>query len=191
MNSPKDIRRTDCAPITIDLIEAKCIDDAGCWVWQGAVSAGLPRMGVPGRRSSVIVRRWVAENHLGLSVKGLNASSTCMNPLCVAPDHVLMLTRKRLQQRYADHLQYHQTTAFAAKTQAGQRHRFRYSDETVAEIRRLYGELGNQREVGRRLNVPWEYVHKVVRGTVRRDYSNPFAGLFTGLAANDSGRRRA
>ena len=190
MTSPKEIRRANYAPMTIELIESRCIDDAGCWIWQGAFTAGTPRLRCPEAGLSTNVRRWIAQHHLGKAIKGMNATNTCMNPHCVAPDHILVLTRKQLQQRFIDHLQYHKTPAFAAKVQAGQVHCRTYSDETVAEIRRLYGELGNQREVGRRLGVPWAYVHKVVTGSVRRDYKTPFAGLFTGLAANDSTRRR-
>jgi hypothetical protein len=112
---------------------------------------------------------------------------SCDNPRCVAPDHVLVLTRKQLQQRTSDRLMYQQCPARAAKLAAYQRSRSEFTEENIAFVR-LLAEKMPEREVARRLCMNFDHVNKIVHWRLWKNYNNPFQGLFS---ANDSGRRRA
>lgn len=184
----------------MELIRSKSKEDGDCLIWQASMNGKgkVPVLGTPasnGKRETISVRRWIAINVLKKDVQGKHTPAKCRNPRCVEPNHTMVVTRSVHAKMIADHSKYHQSPVFSARVRQGLRKSkvYAYSDETVAEIRRLYAETGNQREVSRRLNVPWSYVHKVVRNICRPDDStpNPFAGLFSGLVAANDGRKRA
>lgn len=185
----KTPRRQLGEPLTLELIESKCIDDAGCWIWQGAFQQNTPRISAGRGKQQLQARRWVAEA-MGHKIAGMMVTSKCDNPRCVSPDCVLVMTRKQLQQRTADRLSYHHRPARAAKLSAFQRSRSEFTEENIAFVR-LLCERMSQKEVARRLCMNYDHVNKIATYRLWKDYSNPFAGLFTGLAANDSGRKRA
>lgn len=182
-------RRKAGEPITLELIESKCIDDAGCWIWQGAFQQGTPRMSNGHGQPGIQPRRWVAQS-LGHNINKMMVTCSCDNPRCVAPDHILVLTRKQLQQRTADRLKYHLRPARCIKLSAFQRSKSEYTLENI-EFVRLLCEKMPQKEVARRLCMNFDHVNKIAKHKLWKDYSSPFAGLFTGLASNDAGRKRA
>lgn len=170
------VRRRQGEPITLELIEAKCIDDAGCWIWQGAFQQNTPRMSAGHGLQQIQVRRWVAEE-MGHKIAGMYVAASCNNPRCVAPDHVLVLTRQQVQQRSADLLRYHSRPARTAKLSAFQRSRSEFTEENI-EFVRLLCERMPQKEVARRLCMNFDHVNKIVRGKIWKTYTNnPFAGL--------------
>lgn len=83
-------------------IHDRCRDDGGCWVWLGCLQAcgTTPTMRIPGTRTTASVRRVVMQAK-GIDVTGKLVSNTCESPMCVAPAHLLAMTRKQLQEKTA------------------------------------------------------------------------------------------
>ena len=170
-------RRPDRAPVTMDLIRAKCIEDGDCLVWQGGRSTrtntGIPYMNSNGK--SVPVRRWIAENVLNLQVDGKMASNICANPACVAPEHVAMKTRTKLQKDTIARTLYHLNPVRNAKLAKAARERSPHSPEMVEKIR---AAEGSHKAIARELGVSFSMVNSIKNGQSYRDYTNnPWAGL--------------
>lgn len=160
---------------TLESILAKCDEDAGCWIWKGGLGHGVPTLSV--NRKTMPVRRYIAQHLQGRRVAGLLATSSCMNPLCVSPDCLVLVTRAQLQKMWANHLGYHHNPVRNAKIAQQARANSPHSDETVALVRQM-SETLTQREISRRLGLNFDFVNKVIRNKLRRDYAaNPWAGL--------------
>lgn len=160
---------------TLDSILAKCDEDAGCWLWKGALGHGVPSLCV--ERKTMPVRRYIAQHIQGRRVAGLAATASCMNALCVSPDCLVLVTRSQLQKMWADHLGYHSNPVRNHKLALRAREHSPHSDETVALVRKL-SETLTQREIAQRLGLNFDFVNKLVRNKLRRDYAaNPWAGL--------------
>lgn len=71
------------------------IDNNGCWLWQGALSA--PQQGYGKIRSGSqikIVHRLTYENYIGPIPPGLEIDHLCRNRACCNPQHLEAVTRK-------------------------------------------------------------------------------------------------
>lgn len=145
-------RRPDGAPVTMDLIRSKCIEDGDCLVWQAGKSTttntGIPYMKADGK--IVPVRRWIAENILKLPIKGKLASNICANPACVAPEHVAMKTRVKLQKDTVARTLYHLNPVRNAKLAKAARDRSPHPPEMVEKIR---AAEGSHKAIARELGV--------------------------------------
>lgn len=165
------MRRKDNEAPTLELIEAKSIDDGGCWIWQGGTAHGAAYMSV--NKKSVAVRRWIMQNK-GVDIRGKFVTSKCMNSLCVCPDHLAVVTRAKLQQMWADHLQYAKNPVRCAKLAAISRARFGATPEEVEKAR---NDPRSIRVVAAELGKSFDFVQKIRAGDSWKNYSNPFAGL--------------
>ena len=165
------MRRKDNVAPTLELIEAKSIDDAGCWIWQGGTAHGAAYMSV--NKKSVAVRRWIMQNK-GVDIRGKFVTSSCMNSLCVCPDHLVVVTRAKLQQMWADHLQYAKNPVRCAKLAAHSRARVGASLEEVEKAR---NDPRSIRVVAAELGRSYDFVQAIRSGESWKSYSNPFAGL--------------
>jgi hypothetical protein len=165
------MRRKDNEAPTIELIEAKSINDGGCWIWQGGVAHGNAYMSV--NKKSVAVRRWIMQNQ-GKDIRGKLVTSTCMNSLCVCPDHLIVVTRAKLQQLWADHLQYASNPVRCAKLAALSRARLGASLEEVMKARTDERPI---REIAAELGRSYAFVQRIKAGESWKTYSSPWAGL--------------
>lgn len=166
------VRRENYGEITLELIEAKCIDDAGCWIWQYGVSHGAPYMSVNGK--AVPVRRWIAQNVLGEYVAGRLVTSKCMNKMCVCPDHTILVTRKKLQQMWADHTKYGANPVRRQKLREAAQKRHGYDQ---ALIDRILADNRPQRTIAAEIGKSQDFVSKIKRGRTFNSPANPFYGL--------------
>lgn len=166
------MRRLNYAEPTMELIESKSHWDGDCLIWDGACAHKAPYMSL--NRKSVAVRRWIAVNILKLPMAKRLATFTCTNSLCVNPEHVAAMTRAQLQQLHADRVQYGKNPARAKKLADAKRKHSRFKAE---DIQKVHEWTGSQRELARQMGVSFDWVNKVVRGVIWKDYSNPFAGL--------------
>ena len=77
-------------------LEGKYKECGDCWIWTAGISSGgVPQMRLlktDGERKTVTARRWIAEK-MGLKAEGRLVSSVCGNKLCVAPEHIKVITR--------------------------------------------------------------------------------------------------
>lgn len=175
------VKRAAYAPVTLEFVRSRCVEECDCWLWQGAVnSQACPVIGwrdADGHKRTSNVRRLVA-GMLGMDLSGGRvATCSCCDPRCVSPKHAKAVTRSEMQMQWAAVLGYHANPVRRARLSAAARARSPHSDETIAQVHAL-AETMTQREVARRLGLNFDFVNKIVRGRLRYVVGcNPFAGL--------------
>lgn len=145
-----------------------------CWEWRGALQSNspVPTMNYKGKVAPV--RRHIAEAR-GTPLQDKLATHSCGNQMCVNPEHVVLITRKRLQARIARETQ-HQVNAVRRKRLSDKaRKRSKLTLELALEIR---AAEGNQREIAKQYGVSQATVSAIKLGKTWRDYNNPFSQLF-------------
>lgn len=164
----------------LETIYSKCEEVGECLEWQGYVT----KHGEP-VTSSKKIRRLVWEqtngpipSHLVVTY-GLKCNNLC---LC----HLRLTTKQAVTRRTGKLGKFSTPERIAAIT-LGRRKNAKYPQELVEQIR---NSPLTPLQAAEHFGVSRGYVYKV-RAGMRRDLCNPFAGLFTGLAANDAGRKRA
>lgn len=153
------------------------IEEIGdCWEWTGATQANAPTptMNYKGRVGSV--RRFLAEAQ-GKSIKGKLVTCKCRNELCVNPDHLLVVTRKRLQEMVSKERKYTSNPVRMKKLADKARENSKLTSELAAEVR---DADGTQREIAARFGISQATVSVIKRGKTWRDYTNPFTQLIGG-----------
>ena len=143
-------------------------DDDGCLIWAGHITAGgQPQASL--NHKTFLVRRavWTLVHEFEPSKK-LWMTVRCKKHGCVHPDCVVTHTRSDAMKGLSKPL------AVRARMSATKRKQSRISEESVAAMR---VETGTLAEIAERHNVDLSYVSKLRLGQVRREYSNPFAGL--------------
>lgn len=154
------------------------IEEIGdCWEWTGAMQSNAPTPMINYNRKVQPVRRALAEK-MGKSIKGKLVTCKCRNELCVNPDHLLVVTRKRLQEMVSKERKYTSSPVRMRKLAEKARAHSKLTPELAAEIREADG---SQREIAARYGISQSTVSVIKRGVTWRDYSNPFAQLIGGL----------
>ena len=154
------------------------IEEIGdCWEWTGAMQSRAPTPMINYERKVQPVRRALAEK-MGKSIKGKLVTCKCRNELCVNPDHLLVVTRKRLQEMVSKERKYTSNPVRMQKLATKARAHAKLTKELAAEIREAEG---TQREIAARYGITQATVSVIKRGVTWRDYSNPFAQLIGGL----------
>jgi hypothetical protein len=159
----------------LERIKASVIEEGDCWEWQGALqwTGSTPMINFEGKVQSV--RRFIADEK-GLPRGGNRvATMSCGNALCVHPDHVVVMTRKKLQQRIANEQEHQINPMRRKKISELARSRSKLNYELAMEIR--YGE-GTQREKAKRHGVSQATVSSIMLGKTWQDYNSPFLQLF-------------
>lgn len=155
------------------------IDEIGdCWEWNGATQTKSPTPMINYQRKVKPVRRLLAET-LGKNITGKFVTCKCRNELCVNPDHLLIVTRKRLQEIVSKERNYTSNPVRMKKLADKARLNSKLTLELAAEIREAEG---TQRAIAARYGISQATVSVIKRGVTWRDYSNPFAQLIGGLA---------
>ena len=154
------------------------IDEVGdCWEWNGATQSTAPTPMINWKRKVQPVRRLLA-SELGKRIKGKFVTCKCRNELCVNPDHLLVVTRKRLQKMLSKERNYTSNPVRNKKLAEKARLNCKLSVELAAEVREADG---TQRAIAARFGISQATVSVIKRGKTWRDYSNPFAQLIGGL----------
>ena len=153
------------------------IEEVGeCWEWSGAVQSTSPTPMMRVGRKTVAVRRALLEAQ-GKPLQDKMVTCRCRNALCVNPEHLMLVTRQRLQQLLARERTYHTNPLRMQKLATRARAHAKLNHDLVAEIREA---VGPQREIAARYGVSQATVSAIKRGKTWRDYSNPFIQLFGG-----------
>lgn len=154
----------------LERILARCKEDGGCLLWQGAMADGsCPQMRV--NRKSVNVRRRHYELTVGPIPAGKVVSVTCECPRCIR--HVEPQTTSQVSRRVAASGVF-STPAHAAKVAAGRRKNSKFSDKVFQEIR---ASDEPATVLAERLGMNHSYLCRARRGIQRKEYSSPWAGL--------------
>lgn len=167
--------------MNLEKIYSKCEEVGDCLEWQGYVT----KHGEP-VTSEKKIRRLVWEQTQGPIPDGMVVTygDKC-NSRCIC--HLKLATKRQIARRTGKQGGFSSPERAAAIT-LGRRKNTKYSQELVNQIR--YSALDHA-AAAKEFGVSRSYVYKVRNNETRRDLANPFAGLFTSLAANDSTRRRA
>lgn len=167
--------------------------ESGCWSWNGSLLRGKTPI-LKFKNKTVYPKRaaWVLRNRCavpkGMCIVNTHDKSVCDDPMCINPAHTEPVTKGVVQRRTVATGMLH-TQVARAKISATKSRASKLSDEAVADIR--YGG-DSAAQAAQKHGITEAYVHMLRKGQFRNPaIGNPFAGLFTGLAANDAGRVRA
>ena len=159
-------------------VYAKCIEDAECMNWTGAVQSQCksPCMRpVASRGHCVSLRRMMIEVSTGKKIEGTKvATYTCGNVRCVRLEHLGVITRKALQERNDSKLDAVQRLRKSRKISEKARARGKLTVELAQEIA---AAEGSQRDLARKYGISQSTVGMVRRRETWRDLTNPFARL--------------
>jgi hypothetical protein len=172
MTLPAPPRRANHAPLDLDVIHSKCIEEGDCWLWHGAMKCGMPVVRHAGK--VVNVRRYIAEHLQGLDVAGKLASCKCGDGMCCAPAHIDMIRRKQLQQRTTTRTLHQQRLVRKEKLAMAARARSPLDQAMVDAIRA--SELTG-RQIAEQLGVAQSTVQHIRSHRSWKNYRSAFAGL--------------
>ena len=156
-------------------IYAPCKEDGDCWIWQkGRSGNGTPTLHPPGGGRQIGARRYLAAG-LGLSIEDRFVTTTCRNKLCMAPEHLLVVTRSKLGKLNHAHTGYASNIARCKKISDTKRSRYaKLTLEQAIDIRQSSEIL----EVSaQRYSISKATAQRIRAGEAWKDYSSPFAGL--------------
>ena len=160
-----------------ELIERirKHIDEVGeCWEWTGSQQSHAPTPMMNWKGRVRCVRRVIAE-HKGLVVNSkLLATCSRRNELCVNPDHIVMITRRKLATLVVDETGFQKDLVRKKKLADKARARAKLTMEQVEQIR---AADGLQKDIAALFGVTQPTISAIKRGAIWRDYSNPWKGL--------------
>lgn len=160
--------------LLLDRVRAKCVEDGDCWEWKGATQT---------RRRVTPVMKWEGKCRIvrqllvlakGIDPTGKVCTYKCGNPLCVNPDHLEVITKRKMGKRVNAMMKPNTNAMFRAKMAKAMRSRSKLTPEMVEQIRNAEG---SQYEICERFNVSQQTISDIKRGRTWRDYSNPFTQL--------------
>lgn len=157
----------------LDQIRKHIVEEGDCWNWTGAMqtSRSVPTMHYQGKVGAV--RRFILLER-GVDLSKRLASYTCGNPFCVNPAHVAPSTRRAVQKRTSNELNYQSSLLHRKKISDSARTRAKLTPELASQVR---DAEGSQSAIAARFGVSQAVVSSIKRGRTWRNYSSPFAGL--------------
>jgi hypothetical protein len=172
---------------TVESLRARCVEEGDCWIWKGCTdSHGRPQA----RHNGMVqyVRRLLRELTDGKPVPSNKmVPCLCGQSLCVSPACSLV-TDSQGKARLASQRGAFNRPDKLLRMVATMRAKSPITDALVGQIRTAEGPCSR---IAAETGVSLSHVKAIRRGAARKDYSSPFAGLFTGLTdANDSKARR-
>ena len=167
----------DPAMLHADYIAGRCVEVGDCWEWQGAVSSGGPIFGRHGT-ANISVRRLIVDHRGQHRSRRQVVTTTCNNPRCVNPAHVVVRPKGYAIARAAattgawQNPARRQRIANWARATKGV-----LTSEQAAEIRLA---PGTQVAIAKQYGVAKQTVWQIKSGANWVDHHNPFAGLMRG-----------
>lgn len=169
---------------TIEEVKARCEEVGDCWIWQGkCTSTGYPQAKINGK--ATLVRRHVAALKGITLVRRQPVRAICDDPKCCNPAHIRASTVKEIAE-IAGSKGKHSAPSKCIAIALDKRKKSKLNMEQAQEIR-LSAESGPV--LAERYGVHKSLINMIKQGKAWKDYSSPFAGLFS--ANNAQGRARA
>lgn len=158
-----------------DYIASRCIEVGDCLEWQGALSSGVtPIFGRQGHKN-VSIRRLIVDHRGQHRSSKQVVTTTCGNPRCVNPEHVVVRPKRYAIKRAAATTAAWSNPARRQKLATWARaNRSVLTPEQAAQIRLA---TGTQVATANQYGVSRQTVWHIKAGTVWVDHRNPFAGL--------------
>lgn len=174
---------------TLETIAERCVKSGRCLIWQGATTGGdhfeVPAIKDQGK--TVPLRAYIFTELLGQTVPaGKVVSYRCKNRLCVEAKHIKAMTRSEVTSHAAELTGYHLRAGFVAKCRAAGRKACGIDPGIVETARNAEG---SNRQIARETGLSRHVVDGIRSGRTWV-MPNPFAGLGTRPAANDSNERK-
>lgn len=161
--------------ITDEYLKERSVEVGECWEWTGAMSNGATPVFRPPGKKTLAVRIAIAQRK-GLTVTSKTpATTTCSNPKCVNPEHVVVKPRTFIQRRAAKETGYAQRASRNAKIAAAARARL--STLTPEMVQAIRDAEGFAREVGAKFGISKSSVIDIRAGDTWKTYTSPWAGL--------------
>lgn len=160
--------------LTVKDLKDRSDEIGDCWIWNQATSEnGYPIMKIRGCGCK-LVRRLAAELAGKKPQYRQPVETTCDEKLCVNPEHMKPSSSASVAKRAAKRGAF-STVSRGARIAASRRAgKVKLNDAQVAEIR---ASTEPETKLGPIYGVNRSYIGRIRRGTDRKDYSNPFAGL--------------
>ena len=155
-------------------IAERCVEFADdCWLWTGATASKNPIVKMPGR-PCMTVRRVVLEMDGRAPAPRQPCTTTCNEPLCVNPAHVVASTVKAIGKKAAKRGAW-STPGRIAKITATKRKSSRLMTMELARtIRQSTDRLS---DVAAQHGLKLSHVKVIRLGRIWKDHASPFAGL--------------
>jgi hypothetical protein len=151
-------------------VHARCVDCAGCLIWQRRQTERQPYIHV--KRKHLSARRVMYEYMHGSIPEKHDVTSGCEHPWCMR--HLIAVTRSGLNQRMAARGAWKNPARKAKIAAAQQANRSDLDLENILDIR--FGP-GSLREAALRNGCSKSCAAAIRRGERWRDYSNPYMQL--------------
>lgn len=157
----------------IERVKALSIEVGDCWEWHGSTQSTSTTPIIRYKRTVMSVMRALALE-AGMKVDGYVATAKCRNPKCVTPDHLELVTRKRLNTRVSNEQQYQKRLNYRANMSIASKKR-KLTDSQVLEIR----DSDTDRNIlAQEYGISRTHVNAIKSGYSRaRLTTNIFAGL--------------
>jgi len=173
---------------TLESLRAWTTEEGDCLLWGKYLGNGVPMVYHDGK--FIQVRKLVLRLS-GVPPLGCYTAARCGNPTCVELTHIVQRTAKQHHSHMGKQVSLAPTNQMriAKITKARRASVGKINQEQAIEIR-MSEESGPV--LAERYGVTRTMIARIKSGkSWAQDFGNPFAGLFTGLAANDTGRKRA
>lgn len=175
------------APCDMNYLQLRCRPCGECLEWLGAhvhgrfavVTLRIPAPdGSRGQRQFYVrhLMYWLRHGRRPPVDRQRVLTVNCGNERCVAPAHLVLTTKTKVNQRTAATGAW-RTLAFRAKVAIGRRRNSELSDAAVAEIQNTDTPIA---ELAQRNGITETYARFIRKGKNRVDYSNPLAALHFG-----------
>lgn len=168
-------------------VQSMSSEEGDCWIWSGATNpSGVPV--IRSGRSNHSTRRLVFVTTTGAELTPRDhVRAKCGDRLCVCPDHAFVQDVADARKAQGKAGQYSTVTMRISRAQTARKR----AKLTHADHEAIRASSAKQDDLAAEYGVHRSYISAIQRGEVSFAYPNPFAGLFTSMAANDSTRRRA
>lgn len=161
--------------MTLDQILGKCHEVGDCLLWPNKARRNVPPQAYDERGQKGNARRIVYTQARGIPVpQRMVITPSCRNPACLNPDHLVMLTRKALQQRTAKEGGF-SSAAKIASNAAAARARSRL---TMTEVRKIRASTEPSDELAQRHGISVCHVRSIRSGRRWAEAANG-ASVFT------------
>ena len=164
---------------TMETLHTRCVEEGDCWVWSGYVQNGSPYVFQAGKLTAV---RQIAMTLSGRPIRigAKYFATTCGDPLCVNPEHIVCRTPKEHMARMASQVQ-HRAVSRVVKLQIAARARA-MCKLTEASANLILLDERSHREIAIAHGVSRSLVSNIKRGVSWRPVSaqaNPWVGLMS------------
>lgn len=162
---------------TMETLHARCVEEGDCWVWGGYVQNGAPYICQSGKLTAVRqITMTLSERPIRIGAKYF--ATTCGDPLCVNPEHIVCRTPKEHMTRMASQVQ-HRAVSRVVKLQTAARARA-ICKLTEASANSILLDARSHRAIAIAHGISKSLVSNIKRGVCWRPVSaqaNPWAGL--------------